>query len=125
MDFVSQIARLRVACDTGRLPADLGQWLLTELLESGSRRSVRGLRNLFLCMAAEHLEGSRKERATLIRSEIVSLSRRRGKLTTVQELLRDALEIDPSCPYSVRQIMRILGSGDNNGQMLSPDLGLG
>ncbi len=116
MDFGSQIARLRVACDTGSLPADLGRWLLAEIQRSGSRSSVRGLRNILLCMAADHLEGSRKDRAIRIRSEIIALPRRRGTLTTMQSLLREAVDVDPSCPYSVRQIIRILGSGDSDAE---------
>lgn len=117
------MARLRVACETGHLPSDLGEWLLSELLESPS--SARSLRNMLLCAAAEHLEGGRKERAIRLRSELLSLSRRTSELSAMQELLREATEIDPRCPCSVRQILRILVAGDNNRQTLSPDLGLG
>ena len=107
MTYAEQLARLRAALDTGRLPADLGQWALEQLVERAAADERIELRNALIRRAAALLPGSTRARAVRIRAELVALTRSHGTLDAVRALLAEAVALHP-CPASARQIMRIL-----------------
>ncbi|HEX6996162.1 MAG TPA: hypothetical protein VF339_18680 [Gammaproteobacteria bacterium] len=101
-----QLARLRVAVETGRLPRDLGEWLLRRLVVRDRRRRDAALR-----AAAAEIGGSRWRRAC----ELARLVRELRDdpdadvyPNDAAELVRDALEADPDTPASIRHMLRIL-----------------
>lgn len=109
--FADQLARLRVAVATGRLPADLGAWVLRELAARAAAAERRELRDRLLVEAAHALlpDGSTWARAHALRAELAALDRR-AELDGARRLLAAALEVDPEMPRSVRQLCRILTS---------------
>ena len=110
MNIADNLARLRVAADTGRLPRDLGQWAVATLCELAPDAEVIALRNSLLCEAAELLGGTLHSRARALRAEILALGRRRSAPSEFQALIAAALDIDSSCPRSERHLRRILGA---------------
>ncbi|HEX6993734.1 MAG TPA: hypothetical protein VF339_06260 [Gammaproteobacteria bacterium] len=101
-----QLARLRVAVETGRLPRDLGEWLLRRLAVRDRRRRDAALR-----AAAERIGGSRWRRACELARLVREL--RDDHEANVQppdaaELVRAALEADPDTPASIRHMLRLL-----------------
>jgi hypothetical protein len=107
MTYAEQLARLRAALDTGQLPADLGRWLLEQLVERAGADERIEARNERIRAAAALLSGSTWARAARIRAELAALSRRHGELDPVRALLAEAVALAP-CPSSTRQILRIL-----------------
>lgn len=101
-----QLARLRVACATGRLPADLGAWAVERLAEVLPARDLEAARNDRLRRAALLVGGSTWARARVLRAALVS------KHATVPEQVRrlvdEAHALDPACPRSLRQLVRLL-----------------
>lgn len=107
MTYPEQLARLRVALDTGRLPPDLGKWLFEQLVDRAAAEERIELRNALIRHAAALLPGSTRARAVRICAELGALSRSHGDLGAVRALLAEAVALYP-CPASARQIMRIL-----------------
>jgi hypothetical protein len=119
MSFARQLARMRVAAETGVLPRDLARWALAELAAAGGDEARRELRDHLLRQAAGHLTGSTWARAHALRAELVAMPRRRDPRGAVRELLVEVLALDPDCPRSHRQLLRIIG-GDTDDRALSP-----
>lgn len=111
MTDADQLARLRVAATTGRLPADLGRWAVARLVELAPAAERLALRDHLLRAAAELLDGSTWARARRLRAELLGLGRRHSPLDELRALLVEVLELDPACPTSIRQLLRIL-AGD-------------
>jgi hypothetical protein len=107
--YAEQLARLRAALDTGRLPADLGRWLLDQLVDRAAADERIELRNALIRRAAALLPGSTWSRAVQLRDELARLTRSHGELDPVRALLAEAVALHP-CPASVRQIFTILKS---------------
>lgn len=105
-----QLRRVRVAVATGHLPPDLGRWVLAQLTEHAPVAERMALRNELVRQAAALLSGSTWSRARQVRAELLAMGRRRRTVGEVRELLAEALELDPDCPRSVRQLLRVLGS---------------
>lgn len=101
-----QLARLRVAVETGRLPRDLGEWVLRRLAVRDRRRRDAALR-----AAAERIGGSRWrqacELARLVR-ELRDDPDADVHPDDAAELVRDALDADPETPTSIRHMLRLL-----------------
>lgn len=112
-EFTSQLARLRVAAASGRLPPDLGAWLVAELEAVAPAAERVEERNALLRAAAARMSGSRWAKARRLEREIQACAarlRERSALADdgVRELVHQALEIDPDLPRSIRQIFRVL-----------------
>lgn len=110
--FADQLARLRVAVETGNLPSDLGAWVVAELSARARGTERRELRDQLLATAARLLlpDGSTWARAGALQTEITSLDRRAGALSIARQLVAEALEVDPGTPRSHRQLHTILKS---------------
>lgn len=110
--FADQLARLRVAVETGSLPDDLGRWALAELAARADATERRELRDRLLVEAARILlpDGSTNARAAALQLEIVAVGRRASELDAAQRLVAAAIEIDPATPRSARQLHTILKS---------------
>ena len=104
-----QLARFRVALETGNLPSDVGRWALQRLVGGLAAAERHRARNRYLRAAGELVEGSERARARRLVSEMAALSRRTTTPDPLRRLLAAALEVDPECPRSVAQIRRILG----------------
>jgi hypothetical protein len=113
MAYADQLARLRVAIETGRLPADLGQWALGELAAAAPRCERRRRRDELLRQAAALLPGSRWARARALAAELRALPRRQPPLMPLAQLLAAAVELDPRCPTSPRRLWEAL-DGDGS-----------
>src|SRR5689334_19370623 len=112
-EFTSQLARLRVAAATGRLPPDLGDWAVAELEAVAPVAERVDARNRFLQQAAARLSGSRWAKASRLARELEAAGSRhcdRSADDGVRELVSRALEADPAAPRSVRQLFRVLGA---------------
>jgi hypothetical protein len=112
-EFTSQLARLRVAAATGRLPPDLGFWAVAELEAVAPTAERVDARNRLLRQAAARLSGSRWAKASRLARELEASGSRIGERSVddgVRELVARALEADPAAPRSVRQIFRLLGA---------------
>lgn len=107
MTFADQLARLRVAVETGTLPASVGRWAVAQLEARASRVERVELRDDLLRQAGELVGGSRWARARTLANELAALPRRRPPLTPVAELLTAADELEP-CPTSPRRIWELL-----------------
>lgn len=103
--FADQLARLRVAAATGKLPADLGRWALAELAARADADDRRELRDRLLVEAGRALlpDGSTWARAETLAAHVAHRSR-------AHELVAAALEVDPETPRSARQLFSILKS---------------
>ena len=66
-DDARQVARLRVAVETGRLPRDLGDWLLAELSPAAARRQER---DVCLRAAAQWVRGGPWARARALQAAV-------------------------------------------------------
>lgn len=121
MTFADQLARMRVAVSTGCLPDDLGRWALATLAELGPDTERIVARDALLCEAAALLPGSTWAKARALRAEILATDRRRGAAGEIRDLVAAALDIDPGCPRSLRQLLRIVG--DNEAIEMSPRAG--
>lgn len=110
--FEQQLARLRVAIVTGRLPADLGAWALAELAARAAAVERRAMRDRLLAEAARALlpDGSTWARAGALQAELAAIDRRAGAQNAARQLIATAIEIDPATPRSVRQLYAILKS---------------
>lgn len=98
-----ELARLRVAVETGHLPRDLGLLALRELTPSAERRRRR---DVLIRRAAASMDGSRWARARRIHE---SLSRLRANPDMAEhEPLAEAFHLDPATPASVRHLLDIL-----------------
>lgn len=107
MTYADQLARLHAALDTGRLPDDLGRWVLAQLVERAAAEERIELRNVLIRRAASLLPGTTRARAVRIRDELRALTRSHATMDAVRALLSEAAALHP-CPASARQIMRIL-----------------
>jgi hypothetical protein len=121
--FADQLARLRVAAATGKLPADLGAWVLAELAARADAAERRQLRDRLLVEAARALlpDGSTWARAVAVQRELTALDRRAGDLDAAQQLVAAAVEVDPATPRGVRQLFTILQSRPSRLQTVSVD----
>jgi hypothetical protein len=115
--FAEQLARLRVAVATGRLPNDLGRWVLTQLVGLAPDGERIALRNQLLREAAALLPGSTWSRARQLQAELVGMARRRRVASQLRALLAEVLELDPDCPRSLRQLLRVLGDIEGDGDV--------
>ena len=113
--FGHNLARLRVASQTGSLPPDLGRWAVAELEELAPAAERIDTRNALLREAAALVSGSLWARARRIEAEIqAARSRvrvRSADLDGVRALVVRAVEADPDLPTSHRQLRRILSDG--------------
>ena len=93
-----------VAAATGKLPADLGAWVLELVMAAAPACDRRELRDRLLVEAARELlpDGS-----TWARAEALAVEMTRVR---AHELVAAALEVDPAAPRSPRQLFRILTS---------------
>ncbi len=66
------------------------------------------LRNDLICEAARRFEGPTKTKARQVRQVLIELHRTR-RASVERTLLAQAVEIDPRCPTSVKQLARIIG----------------
>lgn len=105
--YVEQLARVRAAVDTGRLPPDLGQWVLKQLVERSGAVDRIELRDRLIRAAAALLSGSTRARALRLRAEHAAVMRSRTALDQVRALLAQAHAVHP-CPISARQWVRIV-----------------
>ncbi len=113
MALAENIARLRVAAVTGRIPADLAAWALETIVELTPAAERMAARNALLRAAAGRVSGSPWVRARRLRREVEALGahpglRDRAADDGVRELVARALEVDPGRPISLRQIMRVI-----------------
>jgi hypothetical protein len=105
------LARLRVARETGLLPPDLGEWALISLIELLPAATRIRERNRLLCAAASHLTGSDWSKAKRLRSEVEAQSRRGGAVPVAEPvamLVAQALAVDPGMPTSERTFWQLL-----------------
>lgn len=100
------IARFRVACDTGQLPADLGREILMLLERRSDRVPAARIarRNKYLISAAHTLSGSLRARSERLAAECLQPS------DTITGLMcRQAMSCDPYRPApKARQIARVI-----------------
>lgn len=113
-DFRRQLARLRVAATTGRLPGDLGAWAVEELEELEPVAERVDERNRLLRMAADLVTGTTWSKARRLEAELERqaggrLRTRSADLDGVGDLVARALDVDPGLQLSHRQLRRILG----------------
>jgi hypothetical protein len=117
MTLAENIARLRVAAATGRIPADLARWAAETIVELTPAAERMEARNALLREAAARVSGSLGERARRLHGEVLDLQRHprlreRSDDGGVRELVAKALEVDPGPtargPLSLRQIRRVL-----------------
>jgi hypothetical protein len=104
-DDGAMLARFRVACVTQHLPRDVAAWLL-ELLDELRPAARAEARNLKLQEAASLLQGSRRSRARVL-AALVAGERLAGVPAAAQAIVGEALALDPDCPRSARQLLRI------------------
>lgn len=111
MTFADQLARLRSAVTAGVLPRDLGDWVLRELAARADAVDRREARDQMLIEAARSLSpnGSTWARAVALQEEIAAVDRR-TEPDIAQQLVADALDLDPAMPRSARQLFSILKS---------------
>lgn len=109
--YSANLARLRVAVETGVLPPDLGRWALREI-EPAERYAER---NELLRQAADRVSGSRWAKARRLEREVRALRahpalRERAVDDGVRVLVAAALRSAPCQrpPESIRQLFRIL-----------------
>lgn len=104
-----KLARLRVAVTTGRLPRDLGAWVLRQL-----EPLDRDARDDALRAAAACVGGSRWQQARAIAELVTTIRTLPGYMYfvfgegTPARHVQDALRLDPETPDSIRQMLRIL-----------------
>jgi hypothetical protein len=110
-----QIARLRVAIATGRLPPDLGAWTLARVVETLEAAERRAQRNALLRAAGDCLGGSRYARAVEVLDIIREFDRAPGLLKagwfheeTPHALVQAALRLHPKLPRTRRYLLHIL-----------------
>jgi hypothetical protein len=110
-----QLARLRVACISGRLPPDLGVWLLEQLEEPAKRRHARA-HELRRAAAATGKE-SRKQRASELAQIVKTFEELPGLVIagwfedgTPERIIQTLMRQGP-VPRSKRQLLRIIASG--------------
>ncbi len=115
MTDAEQIARLRVAIATGRLPPDLGAWTLARVVETLEAAERRAQRNALLRAAGDCLGGSRYARAVEVLDIIREFDRAPGLLkagwfheSTPHALVQAALRLHPELPRTRRHLLRIL-----------------
>ena len=108
MSDAAQMARLRVARETGALPRDLAEWAIQRIAELSPDAERQALRDDLLREAGRILGGSAWSRATTIAAELEAMHRRHTEPTDVRRLLAEALELDPTCPRSVRHLFRVI-----------------
>lgn len=115
MTWAEQLARLRVAADTGHLPPDVARWAVEQLEELGPVGARIAARNARLRAAAALLSGSRWARAARLEAEIEALldgpgPRYQRSADDVLALVREALEVAPEGRrrLEIRQLFRIL-----------------
>lgn len=111
---VDFLARLKVAVETGRLPRDVGAWVLGVVEDNLPATSRRMVRDRHLRAAANLVSGTAWAKARRLEQEILSLRGRRphrpsrGIGARVTMHVRAAIQIDPETPTSVRQLLRIV-----------------
>lgn len=106
MTYADQMARFRVAVDTGRLPSDLGRWVLEELARVPERARRFARRDRILREAASLVGGSKRSRAERLEAEFSNLDRE--PVTELERLVRQAWIANGQRPIGLRQLMRIL-----------------
>ncbi len=104
------LARLRVAIDTGRLPRDLGL-RLADFVSDAVATNVgehRARRDRLIRLAGDAYGGSRRQRALAINAEAKRIQRRHNVINATFEtaLILRALDFAPMPGY--RQLLRIL-----------------
>lgn len=105
MSTDDDLARLRVAIETGYLPRDLGIWALRRLTPSADRRRRR---DAYLRTAASRLTGSRWSRAVEIHAMLGRLRAEPGVAGYLDTDISEAFTIDPEAPRSLRHILAII-----------------
>lgn len=121
MQFADQLKRLRVASETGHLPRDLAVWLVQTLGQLAPDSARREARDALLREAAALVGGSSWAQAHRLAREILAHQRQRRSESGIAGLVRAALDLDPECPASPRQLMRILATGDTQPVAMSLD----
>jgi hypothetical protein len=111
MALAENLARLRVAVVTGKVPGDLARWALDTIAELAPAAERVETRNVLLRAAAARLSGSRWARAKRLEQEIGALAvsprlRERATDDGVRELVAHALEMAPAPEF--RQLLRLL-----------------
>jgi len=112
-----QIARLRVACATGRLPLDLGHWALARALETLAAAERRAQRDDLLRRAAGLFEGTTYARASAILDLIALFDAAPGLLIcgcfppqSAEGLVQAALRLHAKLPRTRRRLLSILAA---------------
>lgn len=108
-----QLARLRVAVATGKLPPDLGRWLLGQF--DATSRHPRGRRDDLLRQAAARIHGSDWSKAREIHELLLMFREYPGLAKSAwyhesnpAHWVQKAHRTDPWKPGSLRQVLRIL-----------------
>jgi hypothetical protein len=105
--YLEQMARVRVALATGRIPRDLAAWVLDELVRRAACEERIALRNALVRQAAALLSGSSWARAEQVNAVLQSRQRRHSMPSAIQSLLTEADAAHP-CPASTKQLHRII-----------------
>lgn len=115
MTDAEQIARLRVAIATGRLPSDLGDWALERVQRTFAAAERRAQRDALLRAAADRIGGSRYARASAVLAIVRAFDLAPGLLSagwfdseTPQGLVQSALRLHPNLPRTRRHLLHIL-----------------
>jgi hypothetical protein len=121
VDEWTAIARLRVALVSGRLPPDLGRWLLLHVGRSVDRAERLRRRDEALRASASLLEGSDWRKARTIHGLLLAMRANprlaeaaAGPPGAAADYVAQAFLIDRVYPASWRQVHRIIRTGDTN-----------
>ena len=111
MTFHENLARLRVAAATGRIPPDLARWALDTIGEQSPVAERLERRNELLRAAADRVSGSRWAKARRLEREIQALAARPRLRESfaddgVRAVVARALEAGPA--PGLRQLLRVL-----------------
>jgi hypothetical protein len=108
------LKRLRVAAACGRLPPDVGHWVVRLAESTIARRERRALRDSYLRAAADQIHGSLHRKCVAL-AELVARYRSVSAAVgnpdpgSCEYWVRMALLVDARAPVSIKQLSRIIG----------------
>lgn len=114
-DDLDQLARLRVAAISGRLPPDLADWTIRRIAAGIDRRAARHQWVPLIRQAAAQMPGSTRAKANELADAVMHLQRFPGLVKVAwyhpsdpSHLLQQALRIESNIPASPRQLRRLI-----------------